>query len=157
MARTLPTVNWNNKRVYGPPSDWMNERDFPMTHWDGKDFPEPGIVVHNCKCHPRRFTPWRICSHGYSRSLVHPEFCEVCDVPPPPPPIKDDEWEWDSLGTTCTFGPIVMDPPVAVRAPRKPRRPELVQLLDFQNAFKDLKVQYWPGEYMANYLGLSDD
>lgn len=51
----------------------------PMKFWRGVRWTPP-LEVHNCKCGLRSLqSVHRLCSHGFSRSILHPEFCNDCD------------------------------------------------------------------------------
>lgn len=76
-------VNRLNQATRYPPDEMDHASRWPpMRIWRGTKW-LPALDVHNCKCGTLglakcHISP-RLCSHGYSRSILHPEFCDECD------------------------------------------------------------------------------
>jgi len=158
----------------------------PMKFWRGVRWTPP-LRVHNCKCGPNCMPPGltiRLCSHGFSRSILHPEFCDDCDryqdhnltnsftprriVAPKSPELDDYALAMPYSPTPPPTGLAVeVDSPsphpsgflvemandhyrglrgVYKRTkPRRPRKTELVQLIEFQRAFRNTPTSPYCG------------
>jgi len=159
----------------------------PMRYWRGVRWTPP-LRVHNCKCGDESLPPGmtnRLCSHGFSRSILHPEFCDDCDryqdesrheswfsprritapkstkfddyfPPMPAPPSKTVVGlavpvDSPSQQPSGFLVEMANDHYRGLRGvykhtkPRRPRKKELAQLIEFQRAFRDIPTSPYCG------------
>jgi len=165
------SINRLNQATRYPP-DQMDHADLwpPMKIWRGVHW-NPPLKVHNCKCGRLSFPTsaftmtMKFCSHGYSRSLIHPEFCDECDryaqlshpvrsfapkriyapetpssvddfLPPPTPQRHSVENPGFLVARADNCYRGITGIYKRPRKQRKARKTELAQLIEFQRNFK---------------------